>query len=61
MSFEEYIMAAYSYLGKNIKGYGDVEAITIYNENHFDDRISFCFKDKDGWNEASAWGCMNSK
>lgn len=42
MNFEEYIMIAYSYLGKEINGYGKVEAITIYGENHLNTTVEMC-------------------
>ena len=59
MTFEKYIMLAYSHIGKEIEGYGKVEAVTIYGSNHYGDRISFCFKDRNEWSEVSVSECMN--
>jgi hypothetical protein len=59
MTFEEYMMLAYSHIGKEIEGYGKVEAITIYGNSHYGDRISFCFKDGKEWSETSASEFMN--
>ena len=58
MNIEERIMLAYSYIGKEVGGYGKVQAITIYGENHYGDRISFCFKDGDEWSEAAMSECL---
>lgn len=55
-NFEDYIKFAYSYIGKTVDDYdGVVRAITLYGEDHdYKDRISFCFKEKDGtWSECS--------
>ena len=59
MTFEQYILFAYSHIGKDIDGYGEVKAITIYGKDHYGDRISFCFKDGEEWNETSASECLN--
>ena len=58
-SFERYVLYACSFIGHEIDAYGKVEAITIYGEHHYVDRISFCFKDGDEWSETSARECIN--
>lgn len=59
MTFAEYVMLAYSHIGREIDGYGEVKTITIYGKDRYGDRISFCFKDGNEWSETSASECMN--
>jgi hypothetical protein len=53
------LLLAYSYIGENIDGYGKVNAITIYEEDHCGDRISFCFRDENNeWSETEMSKCI---